>query len=259
MEEANWSREYDPEETLLAYESFGDKKINQLTEFELSLILKCYGVRHVKGTRDRLVSILMRLLEVTQLCDQFEEEIKITENSEAKEITQIVTPLWLKLCRSKGIVEEEIKVIIQKLVKTEQGFKELTEGDIEEISLAKETKKLLLEILYANYGIKRGNWKGKVKSTHYQANPEEPARTNPNLIQLKDLAKGDDPYNWLDYATHYLATLNISDHDRLNVLRRHISSKLTMWDRQLEKKGVSLIQKGNRKNKEEIRRIEEKF
>ena len=66
MEEANWFREYDPEETLLAYESFRDKKmINQLTELELSLILEDYGVRHVKGTRDRLVSRLVRLLEVT--------------------------------------------------------------------------------------------------------------------------------------------------------------------------------------------------
>ena len=57
MEEANWSRGYDPEETLLNYELFGDKKINQLTEFELSLILEDYGVRHVKGTRDRLPQI----------------------------------------------------------------------------------------------------------------------------------------------------------------------------------------------------------
>ena len=235
MEEANWSREYDPEETLLAYESFEDKKINQLTEFELSLILKDYGVRHVKGTRDRLVSILMRLLEVTQLCDQFEEEIKVTEDLAAKEITQIISPPWLKLCRSKGIVEEEIKVIIQKLVRTEKGFKKLTERKIEESSLVEETKELLLEILDENYGIKRQNPKGKVKFKHHQSIPEEPARKNPDLIQLKDLAKGHDPYNWLDYATHYLATLNISDHDRLNVLRRHIPTKLRMCDRQLEK------------------------
>ena len=144
MEEANWSRGYDPEETLLAYESFEDKKINQLTEFELSLILKDYGVRHVKGTRDRLVSILMRLLEVTQLCDQFEEEIKVTEDLAAKEITQIISPPWLKLCRSKGISEKEIKVIIQKLVRTEKGFKKLTERKIEESSLVEETKELLL-------------------------------------------------------------------------------------------------------------------
>ena len=78
MEEANWSREYDPEETLLAYEIFKDKKINQLTELELSQILEDYGIWHVKGTRDRLVSRLVRLLEVTQLCNQFGEEIKIT-------------------------------------------------------------------------------------------------------------------------------------------------------------------------------------
>ena len=182
MEEANWSREYDPEETLLAYESFGDKKINQLTEFELSLILKDYGVRHVKGTRDRLVSILMRLLEVTQLCDQFEEEIKITENSEVKEITQIVSPLWLKLCRIKGISEKEIKVIIQKLVRTEKGFKNLTEREIEESSLVNETKKLLLEILDEHYGIKRGNPKEKVKLERYQSIPEEPTKTNPDDV-----------------------------------------------------------------------------
>ena len=108
MKEANWSREYDPEEKLLAYEPFGDKRINQLTELELSQILEDYGIWHVKGTRDRLVSRLVRLLQVTQLCNQFGEEIKITEELEAKEITQIVTSLWLKLCRSKGIVEEEI-------------------------------------------------------------------------------------------------------------------------------------------------------
>jgi len=106
-------------------------------------------------------------------------------------------------------------------------------------SLANETKILLLEILDANYGIKRENPKEKVKFIHHQSIPEEPARTNPDLIQLKDLAKEDDPYNWLDYATHYLATLNISDHDRLNVLRRHVSSTLRMWDRQLEKDGLT--------------------
>ena len=78
-----------------------------------------------------------------------------------------------------------------------------------------------------------------MKFIHHQSIPEKPARTNPDLIQLKDLAKGHDPYNWLDYATHYLATLNISDHDRLNVLRRHIPTKLRMWDRQLEKKWVN--------------------
>ena len=115
MEEANWSREYDPEETLLNYESFGDKKINQLTEFELSLILKDYGVRHAKGTRDRLASGLVQLLEVTQLCNQLGGGIKVTEDLATKEITQIISPSWLKLCRSKGIVEEEIKVIITKI------------------------------------------------------------------------------------------------------------------------------------------------
>jgi len=238
MEEANWSREYDPEETLLNYELFGDKRINQLTEFDLSLILKDYGVRHVKGTRDRLVSILMRLLEVTQLCDQFEEEIKITENSEAKEIIQIVSPLWLKLCRIKGISEKEIKVIIQKLVRTEKGFKKLTERKIEESSLVEETKELLWEILDEHYGIKRGNPKEKVKLEHYQSILEEPNRTNPDLIKLNVLAQGDNPYNWLDYATHHLATLNISDHDRLNVLRRCIPSRLRMWDR-IRKKWVN--------------------
>ena len=55
MEEANRPREYNPEETLLAYEIFGDKKINQLTELELSQILEDYGIWHAKGTRDRLV------------------------------------------------------------------------------------------------------------------------------------------------------------------------------------------------------------
>ena len=95
-------------------------------------------------------------------------------------------------------------------------------------------------ILDANYEIKRENPKEKVKFIQHQSIPEDPARrTNPDLILIKDLAKGNDPYNWLDYATHYLATLNISDHDRLNVLRRHISSKLRIWDRQLEKKWVN--------------------
>ena len=108
MEEANWFRECDPKETLLAYEIFGDKKINQLTEFELIQILEDYGIWHVKGTRDRLASNLVQMLKVTQLCNHFRREIKITEELEAKEITQIVTSLWLKLCRSKGIVEEEI-------------------------------------------------------------------------------------------------------------------------------------------------------
>ena len=51
MEEANWSREYDPEETLLAYESFEDKKINQLTEFELSLISKRLRCKACKGNK----------------------------------------------------------------------------------------------------------------------------------------------------------------------------------------------------------------
>ena len=78
-----------------------------------------------------------------------------------------------------------------------------------------------------------------MKFIHHHSIPEEPARTNPDLIKLNVVAKGDDPYNWLNYATHYLATLNISDHDRLNVLRRHISSKLRMWDRQLEKNGLT--------------------
>ena len=55
MEEANWFRQCDPEETLLAYKTFGDKKINQLTELELSQILEDYGIWHAKGTRDRLV------------------------------------------------------------------------------------------------------------------------------------------------------------------------------------------------------------
>ena len=177
---------------MLAYEIFGDKKINQLTEFELIQILEDYGIWHVKGTRDRLVSRLVRLLEVTQLCNQFGEEIKITEDLEAKEITQIVSPPWLKLCRSEGIVEE-IKVIIQKLVRTEKGFKKLTERKIEVSSLANETKILLLEILDANYGIKRENPKEKVKFIHHQSIPEEPARTNPDLMRLHVLAKGDDP------------------------------------------------------------------
>ena len=80
-------------------------------------------------------------------------------------------------------------------MKTEQGFKNLTEREIEETSLANETKKLLLEILDANYRIKRENPKEKVKFIHHQSIPKEPARTNPDLIQLKDLAKGDDPHN----------------------------------------------------------------
>ena len=143
MEEANWSREYDPEETLLAYGIFGDKKINQLTELELIQILEDYGVRYVRGTRDRLASGLVQLLEVTQLWNQPTNE--------------------------------------------------------------------------SNINIIRCS----------------------TIIKLDVLAKGDDPYNWLDYATHYLATLNISDHDRLNVLRRHIPSKLIMWDRELEKNGLT--------------------
>ena len=124
-------------------------------------------------------------------------------------------------------------------MKTEQGFKKLTEKHLEESSLAMEKKRLLLEILDANYGIKRENSKEKVRFKHHQLTPEEQARTNPDLIKLDVLAKRDDPYNWLDYATHYLATLNISDHDRLNVLRRHIPSKLIMWDRELEKNGLT--------------------
>ena len=80
-------------------------------------------------------------------------------------------------------------------MRTEKGFKKLTERVIEETSLAKETKKFLLEILDENYGIKRQNPKEKVKFKHHQSILEEPARTNPDLIQLKDLAKGDDPHN----------------------------------------------------------------
>ena len=177
MEEANWSKKYDPEETLLAYGIFGDKKINQLTELELIQILEDYGV---KGTRDRLASGLVQLLEVTQLCNQLGGGIKVTEDLATKEITQIISPPWLKLCRSKGIVEEEIKIIIQKLVKTEQGFKKLTEKHLEESSLAMEKKRLLLEILDANYGIKRENSKEKVRFKHHQLTPEEQARTNPD-------------------------------------------------------------------------------
>ena len=114
MEEVNWSREYDLEETLLAYEIFGDKKINQLTELELIKILEDYSVRYVKGTRDQLASGLVQLLEVTQLWNQPTNE--------------------------------------------------------------------------SNINIIRCS----------------------TIIKLDVLAKGDDPYNWLDYATHYLATMLLS-------------------------------------------------